>query len=121
MSANRKTHSAPNWVLSLSKTTLADLVWSLAAQHGSCQSCDDPYEVARVMREVAAGENVSKSDMCTIDRWVSAHELLAESDAASKETKSVSLPSNDKTQSKWDEGKFEPSPVEAGYPSWRQS
>lgn len=51
MAANRETKSAPQSLTGLSKATLADLVWALAATAPDCASCDDPVEVLGVIKD----------------------------------------------------------------------
>ena len=53
MAANRSPMCAPSWVLSLSKATLADLVWDLASTSPECTSADDRLEVARALHDRA--------------------------------------------------------------------
>jgi hypothetical protein len=58
MAKNRQTQCAPRFLLSLSKATLADLVWQLAATNGACESCDDPEAVAEVIADEMKGSGV---------------------------------------------------------------
>jgi hypothetical protein len=55
---NRKTAIAHPALLGLSKTTLADLVWDLAATHPECASCDELTEVLRVIVNSMRGPQV---------------------------------------------------------------
>ena len=53
MAANRNTKGAPGVLLTLSKATLADLVWELAQTAPECRSCDDAFEVWKTIKEHA--------------------------------------------------------------------
>jgi hypothetical protein len=58
MAKNRQTQCAPRFLVSLSKATLADLVWQLAATNGACESCDEPEAVAKVIVDAMRGSGV---------------------------------------------------------------
>lgn len=69
MSAPRQPKAAPRALLRLSKTTLADLVWELAAVSPECVSCDDAFEVWRAL-EAAAEKLASPRDRKTIKQAI---------------------------------------------------
>ncbi|GAC1475594.1 MAG: hypothetical protein PVSMB8_00300 [Vulcanimicrobiaceae bacterium] len=87
MSANRKPLSASTWLLRLSKVTLADLVWKLAAESPECASCDDPAEVTKVIHEAAKHPWVEalRGDMRKIEVARATAELVMKLHAEEKE------------------------------------
>ncbi len=71
MAANRETQNAPAaFLLSLSKATLADVVYELAATHGECASCDDVPEVLRVISRKALEVQAPKRDLDWLQRAI---------------------------------------------------
>lgn len=63
MAANRPTTLAPAALTRLSKATLADIVWELAAVAPGCTSCDDEAAIWNVIKDAAESVKASPSDM----------------------------------------------------------
>ena len=72
MAANRPTTAAPQTLLQISKTTLADIVWELAGTAPGV-SCDDHLSMLRTIRNAALKSSGSSADVKSLDgmigRW----------------------------------------------------
>lgn len=68
MAANRPTQRAPQSLTRLSKTTLVDLVWDLAAVAPECASCDDAGEILRIISGGLLRVRAPIADSRTIER-----------------------------------------------------
>ena len=68
MAANRPTRHAPQSLTSISKTSLVDVVWELAGVAPGCESCDDPKQILRVIREALLQVGAPTSDVRFAER-----------------------------------------------------